>query len=199
MNPKFYVYWTITSLSLLLSPQQVCAEIEEVDNEVAVYEALEKSLLTKNNLYLVEKKIYPSNAIQNSYIEFNVKFSVRNISNCSNGTYYGNAFFCNSYKRKNDYSDVVSVLSTDVNDQYLQYYVQQNFLWLESVDICFSSLLNIFVTTTTDNIASLYESDTQRIQPIELIIEYLPNNPTEWVLTNALEQLFTWVSKYYTL
>ena len=93
----------------------------------------------------------------------------------------------------------MSVLSTDVNDQYLQYYVQQNFLWLESVDICFSSLLNIFVTTTTDNIASLYESDTQRIQPIELIIEYLPNNPTEWVLTNALEQLFTWVSKYYTL
>ena len=56
MNPKFYVYWTITSLSLLLSPQQVCAEIEEVDNEVAVYEALEKSLLTKNNLYLVQKK-----------------------------------------------------------------------------------------------------------------------------------------------
>ncbi len=56
MNPKFYVYWTITSLSLLLSPLQVCAEIEEVDNEVDVYEALEKSLLTKNNLYLVQKK-----------------------------------------------------------------------------------------------------------------------------------------------
>ena len=195
MNRQFYVYWIITSLSLLLSPLQVCAQIDEVNSEVVVYEALEKSLLTKNNLYLLEKIFYPSSPIQNSYVEFNVTFEVRNISNCSN-PYYGNAFDCNSYKRN---YDVVSIWSTHVNDQYLQYYVQQNFFILKSVDISFFSLLNIFVKTTTANIASPYESDTQSMQPIELIIEYLPNNPTELDLTNALEQLFTWVSKYYTL
>ncbi len=200
MNPQFYVYWIITSLSLLLSPLQVCAEINEVNSEVVVYEALEESLLTKNNLYLLEKIFYPSSPIQNSYVEFNVTFEIRNISNCSN-PYNENAFDCNSYQR-NYYgtsSDAVSVWSTDVNDQYLQYYVQRNFIILKSVDISFFSLLNIFVTTTTANIDSPYESDTQSMQPIELIIEYLPNNPTEWDLTNALEQLFTWVSKYFTL
>ncbi len=199
MNPQLYVYWIITSLSLLLSPLQVCAQIDEVNSEVVVYEALEKSLLTKNNLYLLEKIFYPSSPIQNSYVEFNVTFEVRNISNCSNAHY---AFDCKSYKR-NYYrtsSDAVSVWSTDVNDQYLQYYVQQNFYILKSVDMSFSSLLNIFVTTTTTNIASqYYESDTPIMQPIELIIEYLPNNPSEWDLINALEQLFTWVSEYYTL
>ncbi len=192
---QFYVYWIIISLSLLLSPLQICAEINEVNSEVVVYEALEKSLLTKYNLYLLEKIFCPSSPIQNSYVEFNVTFEVRNISNCSN-PYYGNAFDCNSYKRN---YDVVSIWSTHVNDQYLQYYVQQNFFILKSVDISFFSLLNIFVKTTTANIASPYESDTQSMQPIELIIEYLPNNPTELDLTNALEQLFTWVSKYYTL
>ncbi len=178
-----------------MSPLQICAEINEVNSEVVVYEALEKSLLTKYNLYLLEKIFCPSSPIQNSYVEFNVTFEVRNISNCSN-PYYGNAFDCNSYKRN---YDVVSIWSTHVNDQYLQYYVQQNFFILKSVDISFFSLLNIFVKTTTANIASPYESDTQSMQPIELIIEYLPNNPTELDLTNALEQLFTWVSKYYTL
>ncbi len=200
MIPQFYVYWIITSLSLLLSPLQVCAQTNEANSEVVVYEALEKSLLTKNNLYLLEKIFYPSSSIQNSYVEFDVAFEVRNISNCSN-PYYGNAFDCNSYKR-NYYdrsSDAVSVWSTDVNDQYLQYYVEQNFYILKSVDISFFSLLNIFVKTTIANIASPYESYTQSMQPIELIIEYLPNNPTEWDLINALQQLFTWVSKYYTL
>ncbi len=203
MNSQFYVYWTITSLSLLLSPLQVCAEIEEVDNEVAVYEALEKSLLTKNNLYLLQNIFYPSNTIQNSYVEFKVKFKVRNISDCPDSTYSWNAFDCNSYERTymNDYesykaySDVVSVLSTDINDQYLQYYVQQNFFMLKLIDVTFFSLLNIFVTTTTANTASPYGSDTQSVQTIELIIEYLPNNPREWDLINALEQLFTWVSE----
>ncbi len=199
MNPQLYVYWIITSLSLLLSPLQVCAQIDEVNSEVVVYEALEKSLLTKNNLYLLEKIFYPSSPIQNSYVEFNVTFEVRNIYNCSNAYY---AFDCKSYKR-NYYrtsSDAVSVWSTDVNDQYLQYYVQQNFYILKSVDMSFSSLLNIFVTTTTTNIASqYYVSDTRIMQPIELIIEYLPNNPSEWDLIDALEQLFTWVSEYYTL
>ncbi len=194
MNRQFYVYWIITSLSLLLSPLQVYAEINKVNSVVVVYEALEKSLLTKNNLYLLEKIFYPSSPIQNSYVEFNVTFEVRNISNCSN-PYYGNAFDCNSHKRNyGTSSDVVSVWSTYINDQYLQYDVQQSFFMLKSVDISFYFLLNIFVTTTTDNY-SPYEIDTQNIQLLELIIEYLPNNPTEWDLINALEQLFTWVSK----
>ncbi len=58
MNPQFYVYWIITSLSLLLSPLQVCAQIDEVNSEVVVYEALEKSLPTKKIYMLLSNFLH---------------------------------------------------------------------------------------------------------------------------------------------
>ncbi len=165
---------------------QVCAS-KELDK------ALQKALLTDNNLDTLQSIFYPTRKPQDAYVEIQINYEVKNItSSCSSSSdsdcSFSYEYSCNCYKR----TDVVAITSPVNNDQALFFYVS-NFFWIiRSVDVTFFSLLNRFIVDEYLNFVDY--SDLNTYWPkITLEINYLSTNPIRKDLHYAAEILFSWV------
>ncbi len=169
--------------------------------EEAFYEALEKALVNKENVYKLQKEFYPHNTTEPIFLVI-VLIRERFNIHANNSKYNGSGFVqdgdSNCYRRAkmcgefHCKSDTIELVSTN-NFEYLNFYISKYNPLIKIVDGTFYTILSKF----TNHLIQPYGQNYSRIEyifSIDIDIYNLTFIPDEDDVIKALETLFSWVS-----
>ena len=189
-----------------------------VEEDVALYKSLERALVTDTNIFILQEKFYPSEAIADDVIQIFIcqeNFTVKSIPDAENKTegvfIYNEA--CDCYVRQHDqywdncktsnYSDFTNPcngyydsmdLSALDTSNYLSVYMGGLIETITTFDPTFYTLVDNFISDPMLN--GVYFGGMDYGRTIDLSIDYLPTNPSNDELLDTLSALLMWVSLY---
>ena len=211
MGSQHLQYKLLNFLSLLF----LHSATGSVEEDVALYKSLERALVTDTNIFILQEKFYPSDAIADDVIQIFIcyeSFTVKSIPDAENKTegafIYNEA--CDCYVRQSDqywnkckpddfnnpcngYYDLMDLSVLDTS-KYLSVYMKDLIDLVTAFDPTFYNLVDNFISDPLLNGVNFGGMDYER--KIDLSIDYLPTNPSNDELLDTLSALLMWVSLY---
>ena len=211
MGSQHLQYKLLNFLSLLF----LHSATGSVEEDVALYKSLERALVTDTNIFILQEKFYPSDAIADDVIQIFIcqeSFTVKSIPDAENETegafIYNEA--CDCYVRQSDqywnkckpsnsndlynpcngYYDLMDLSVLDTS-KYLSVYMNDLIDFVTTFDPTFYTLVDNFISDPI-----LYFDGMDYERKIDLSIDYLPTNPSNDELLDTLSALLMWVSLY---
>ena len=212
MGSQHLQYKLLNFLSLLF----LHSATGTVKEDVALYNSLERALVTDTNIFILQKIFYPSDAIADGVMQIFIcenKFTVKSIPDAENNTegafIYNEA--CDCYVRQHDeywdnckpshypcsgYYDLMGLSALDTS-KYLSVYMRDLIDIVTAFDPTFYTLVDNFISDPMLN--GVYFGGMDYERTINLSIDYLPTNPSNDDLLDTLSALLMWVSLFYCL
>ena len=209
MGSQHLQYKLLNFLSLLF----LHSATGSVEEDVALYKSLERALVTDTNIFILQEKFYPYNAIADDVTQIFIcqeNFTVKSIPDAENKT--EGAFIynedCDCYVRQpqpdqwnkctpsifnypcNGYYDLMGLSVLDTS-KYLSVYMRDLIGFVTAFDPTFYTLVDHFISDNKLNFGGMHYEWT-----IDLSIDYLPTNPSNDELLDILSALLMWVSLY---
>ncbi len=177
------------------------------DNLTTLYEALEEALLTKNNLFYLQRLLFPPHSTTNNLFRIlicNQDFQVLDIEylsdgafiNDSNSNHYERNSTCVEYRYPCEGGADAFIVSSSYSKYSLISYIMQLSDIIRNVDEAFFELFTHLLGP------SLFVNDDQLLYGhyskipttnISLVVKTLLNNPHESDLESVLSLLLSWV------
>ena len=192
-----------------------------VEEDVALYNSLERALVTDTNIFILQERFYPSDDIADKAIQIFIcqeNFTVKSIpdaeeNNTEGAFIYNEACACyvrqhdqdwdkckpleyNLTKPCNGYYDLLELSALDTS-KYLSLYMREFVSIITMFDPTFYKLVVHFISEPMPDVRINYDMNRERT--IDLSIDYLPTNPSNDELLDTLSTLLIWVSLFYCL